>query len=89
MRDLVKQKGLRKQRYSEFSATFTVATVLEETTDATGEASEHQAVRDLLHQPKLKAQRYSMFKATVSVGTVPDEGKETNDQASPVEADQG
>ena len=43
MRDLVKQKGLRKQRYSEFSATFTVATVLEETTDATGEASEHQA----------------------------------------------
>ncbi len=27
MRDLVKQKGLRKQRYSEFSATFTVGTV--------------------------------------------------------------
>jgi hypothetical protein len=38
MRDLVKQKGLRKQRYSEFSATFTVATVQEEThADATGE----------------------------------------------------
>ena len=29
MRDLVKQKGLRKQRYSEFSATFTLGTVQE------------------------------------------------------------
>jgi hypothetical protein len=27
MRDLLKQKGLRKQRFSEFSATFTVGTV--------------------------------------------------------------
>lgn len=31
MRDLVKQKGLRKQRYSEFTATFTLATIEEET----------------------------------------------------------
>lgn len=39
MRDLVKQKGLRKQRYSEFSATFTVATVLEEINEGTMETS--------------------------------------------------
>ncbi len=31
MRDLIKQKGLRKQRYTEFSATFTLATIQEET----------------------------------------------------------
>lgn len=30
MRDLIKQKGLRKQRYTEFSATFTLATIQEE-----------------------------------------------------------
>lgn len=36
-RDLLKQKGLRKQRFTEFSATFTVGTVREivETPDLT------------------------------------------------------
>ena len=37
MRNLVKQKGLRKQRYSEFSATFTLGTVQEEETQANEE----------------------------------------------------
>ena len=42
MRDLVKQKGLRKQRYSEFSATFTVATIQEETDERNQNGSTEQ-----------------------------------------------
>jgi len=42
MRDLVKQKGLRKQRYSEFTATFTLATIEEETNDQNGAVEQDQ-----------------------------------------------
>ena len=36
-RDLMKQKGLKAQRFSTATATISFATVQEETTDATGE----------------------------------------------------
>lgn len=46
VRDLVRQKGLKRQRFSTFSATFSIGTIKEEVpTDGTGEASEDQAER--------------------------------------------
>lgn len=46
VRDLVKQKGLRHQRFSTFTATFSIGTIKEEVpTNGTGEAGEDQAER--------------------------------------------
>jgi len=46
MRDLVKQKGLRKQRYSEFSATFTIARIEEDDTTPVVESQSKDGIGD-------------------------------------------